>query len=339
MGGSPSDEPTGPARLNAANGLAHDPRPPLHVVAGVVRDARGRVLLTQRTPDRELAGLWEFPGGKCEPGESPEAALARELREELGIDAVVGDALIRVPQCHAGRRLVLDVRCIERFSGEPHGREGQAIEWTPLAALRGYAVPPADRPAVAALLEPPACLVTPCPGDDPSGWLRALDAALERGVRRVQLRTTTADAAWPRLAAEAAARCRAFDVDVRLHGDAELAHAIGAGVHLRAHALRACVRRPVPGTVRLSASCHDANELRRAEAIGCDSALLGPVFETASHPGQPGIGWTRFVQLREAVSLPIYAIGGLGPDDVTAARAHGAQGVAAIRALWPIGSH
>lgn len=314
-----------------------DARPPLHVVAAVIRDAHGRVLLTQRTPDRDLAGLWEFPGGKCEPGEAPEAALARELHEELGIDVVVGDALMRVPQRYADKRLVLDVRCIDRFVGTPHGREGQAIEWVPLDALACYAVPPADRPVVAALLEPATCLVTPDPGADPAGWLRALDTALARGLRRMQLRTTTSDAAWPRLAAEATARCRAAGADVRLHGDIVLASAIGAGVHLRAHELRACTRRPVPADVPLSASCHDADELQRAEALGCDSTLLGPVLPTASHPGQPGLGWARFARLREGVSLPIYALGGLGLDDMATARAHGAQGIAAIRALWPAG--
>lgn len=323
--------------MNASDGNVDDARPPLHVVAGVVRDPRGRVLLTQRTPDRDLAGLWEFPGGKCEPGEAPEAALARELHEELGIDVAVGGPLMRVPQRYADKRLVLDVRCIDAFEGEPHGCEGQAFEWVAIEALARFAVPPADRPVVAALMQPATCLVTPDPGADATAWLHALERALERGVRRVLLRRTASDAAWPRLAAEAAGRCRAAGADVRLSGDVALALSIEAGVHLRAAQLRSCGERPVPDHVPLSASCHDADELQRAEAVGCDFALLGSVLETASHPGQVGIGWARFAQLREDVSLPLYAIGGLGPDDVRVAREHGAQGIAAIRALWPVG--
>jgi 8-oxo-dGTP diphosphatase len=324
-------------RLNDSPITNHASRSPLHVVAGVIRDARGRVLLTQRTAGRDLAGLWEFPGGKCEPGEAPEAALARELHEELGIDVVVGTPLMRVPQRYTDKRLVLDVRCIDTFEGEPHGREGQAFEWASIEALDRYAVPPADRPVVAALMQPATCLVTPDPGADANAWLHTLERTLDQGVRRVLLRTTTPDAAWPRLAAEAAARCRAAGADVRLSGDAALGLSIGVGVHLRAAQLRSCGARPVPDAVPLSASCHDAGELRRAEALGCDFALLGSVLETASHPGQAGLGWARFAQLREDVSLPIYAIGGLGADDVQRAREHGAQGIAAIRALWPIG--
>ena len=74
---------------------------------------------------------------------------------------------------------------------------------------------------------------------------------------------------------------------------------------------------------------------RLAQALGCDAAVLGPVLPTASHPGQPGIGWEAFAALREDVALPIYAIGGLQRDDVAIARRHGAQGIAAIRGLWP----
>lgn len=307
----------------------------IHVVAGVMHDARGRVLLAQRPEGRDHAGLWEFPGGKCEPGETPQAALARELHEELGIDVDVGAPLIRVPQLQGERRLVLDVYAIDRARGAPHGREGQAIEWALPDALAGYAVPPADRPVVAALLQPPCCLVTPDPGPDPVQWLPALERALVDGIRRVHLRTTTPDATWPALAAEAAARCRSAGADVRLHGDVDLARAVGAGVHLRAHELLACAERPVSDDTPLSASCHDVEELQRAEALGCDSVLLGPVRATASHPGQPGIGWARFERLRETVSLPIYALGGLGPGDVATARTHGAQGIAAIRGLWP----
>ena len=124
----------------------------IHVVAGVIRDARGRILLARRTEGRDLAGLWEFPGGKVEPGESPEAALVRELREELGIEASVGAALIRVPQQYPDKRLVLDVRHVE-FRGVPKGLDGQALVWAPPHKLASYPMPPADRPVVAALMQ------------------------------------------------------------------------------------------------------------------------------------------------------------------------------------------
>ncbi|MFD1298037.1 8-oxo-dGTP diphosphatase MutT, partial [Lysobacter gummosus] len=160
----------------------------VEVVAGVIRDARGRILLSRRTEGRDLAGLWEFPGGKREPGETAEAALSRELQEELGIETEVGAALIRVPQAYPDKRLVLDVREIRAWRGSARGREGQALVWVPPHKLASYAMPPADRPVVAALEQADRYLVTPEPGDNDDEWLAALSAALAAGVRRVQLR-------------------------------------------------------------------------------------------------------------------------------------------------------
>ncbi|HSD15672.1 MAG TPA: Nudix family hydrolase [Thermomonas sp.] len=312
----------------------------IHVVAGVIRDARGRILLARRTLGRDLAGLWEFPGGKVEPGESPEDALVRELREELGIEARVGEALVRVPQQYPDKRLVLDVRRVA-FRGVPKGLDGQALAWSPLSALAKYPMPPADRPVVAALTQPDRYLVTPRPTSDDEAWLAALAQALAGGVQRVQLRAPGLDAPrWSALVGRAVALCHAASADVLLNGDIALAGQLGIGVHLRSAQLRdagtaAALAAIRSAGCRIGASCHDAIDLHQAEAIGCDLAVLGPLRATATHPGQPGIGWEAFALLREHVSLPVYAIGGLSPIDIVEARAHGGQGVAAIRGLWP----
>ena len=312
--------------------------PVVEVVAGVLEDARGRILLARRTEGRDLAGLWEFPGGKREPGETPEAALARELHEELGIDVDIGAPLIRVPHRYPHKRLQLDVRHIASWRGTPKGHEGQALAWVPRQKLASYAMPSADRPVVAALLQPDRYLVTPAPVPNGDGqWLAALQRALDGGVRRVQLRASPeVDAArWSSLATSAVDRCRAAGADVLVNGDIDLAHRLRAGVHLRASQLRECRERPLSAGLPVAASCHDADELALAEGLGCDFAVFGPVHATPTHPGVPGIGWRAFASLRETVALPLYAIGGMAVGDVLVARAHGAQGIAAITALWP----
>ena len=320
----------------------------IHVVAGVITDARGRILLARRTRGRDLAGLWEFPGGKVEPGETAEAALVRELREELAIEAVAGDSLIAVPQRYPDKRLVLDVRRIARWSGAVKGLDGQALAWVPPHRLATYPMPPADRPVVAALHDPDCYLVTPAPAFEGSGgdcahraddiraaWLARLRQALEVGIARVQLRAPRACVTcWHPLAEQAVAVCQSYGAQVLLNGDAELAQRLGAGLHLPARQLLALQARAVPAQVPLAASCHSVEELRHAQAIGCDFAVVGPVAASASHPGAPGIGWEAFARLREEVSLPIYAIGGMQPADIAQARRMGAQGIAAIRGLW-----
>lgn len=308
----------------------------IEVVAGVITDKRGRILLSRRTPNRDMPGLWEFPGGKREAGETPEAALARELDEELGIRVSVGAPLITVPQQYPSKRLRLDVRHVVHWDGVPRGREGQALAWVAPDKLGRYSMPPADLPVVAALQTPDRYLVTPPPGDDDAAWLRALDDALRAGIRRVQLRLPgVPDDRRQALLQQALARCHRRDARLLFNGAVEIALAAGAGVHLTSVALHDHADRPVPAGTLLAASCHDAHDLAQAARIGCDFVVLGPVAETDSHPGQPGIGWTAFAQLRETCAVPIYAIGGMTPDDIPEARRHGAQGIAAIRSLWP----
>jgi len=310
----------------------------VEVVAGVLEDARGRILLARRTEGRDLAGLWEFPGGKREPGETPEAALARELHEELGVDVDIGAPLIRVPHRYPHKRLQLDVRHVASWRGTPKGHEGQALAWVPRQKLARYAMPSADRPVVAALLQPDRYLVTPAPLANGDGqWLAALQRALDGGVRRVQLRASPdVDAArWSSLASTAADQCRAAGAEVLVNGDIELARRLQVGVHLRASQLHETRERPLPAGLPVAASCHDGDELALAEGLGCDFAVFGPVHATPSHPGVPGIGWKAFASVRENVALPLYAIGGMAVGEIPVARAHGAQGIAAIRALWP----
>ena len=310
---------------------------PIHVVAGVIQDARGRILLARRTAGRDLAGMWEFPGGKVDPGETPEQALARELHEELGIRIGNSAPLIAVPQAYRDKRIVLDVRRIVGWSGSAVGRERQALAWVPQDKLASYPMPPADRPVVAALRQPDCYLITPEPDPQHSDdFLRTLERALKAGVRRVQLRShVLASDALRTLAVATLERCRAAGAELLINADVELARALGIGVHLRAAQLMELSERPLPAKFAVAASCHDADELRRAEKIGVDFVALGPVAVTASHPDRAPLGWKDFARLREQVALPIYALGGMVVGDIAHARANGAQGIAAIRGLWP----
>jgi len=314
-----------------------DSGPAVHVVAGVITDPRGRILITRRTAGRDLAGLWEFPGGKVDPGETPEQALARELHEELGIHVEDPQPLIRVPFAYDHKRIVLDVRRIGAWTGTAVGRERQALAWAPPSKLASYPMPAADRPVVAAMQQPDRYLVTPEPTERDHGrFLQALERALQSGVRRVQLRARSmpTDALRP-LAKAAQKLCRAARAELLLNGEVALARELGLGLHLRAAQLMASRERPLPAKVPVAASCHDEAELRHAEALGLDFAVLGPIAATPSHPDRPPMGWQGFANLRERVALPLYGLGGLGAADLEAARHHGAQGVAAIRGFWP----
>jgi mutator protein MutT len=126
----------------------------VHVVAAAVIDATGRVLIAQRPEGKHLAGGWEFPGGKLEPGEERVAGLARELREELGITICRPRPLIRVRHAYPSREVLLDIWVVKRYGGEPEGLDGQALRWCTQDELAVAELLPADKPIVAVLRLP-----------------------------------------------------------------------------------------------------------------------------------------------------------------------------------------
>jgi len=125
----------------------------VHVAVGVILDDTRRVLLSRRAEGAHQGGLWEFPGGKVEPGESLAAALSRELHEELGIRIGRTSALLAVRHDYGDKRVFLDVHVVWDFRGEPRPREGQPLAWVSSVELPGYQLPAANVPIVAAVSE------------------------------------------------------------------------------------------------------------------------------------------------------------------------------------------
>jgi 8-oxo-dGTP diphosphatase len=123
----------------------------IEVAAGLIRDEAGRYLITQRRRGSHLAGLWEFPGGKVEAGETPAACLGRELTEELSATFTVGDLVETVRWEYPDRTVVLHFFDCRHAAGEIVPREEQAMEWVEPARLAGYDFPPADRELIARL--------------------------------------------------------------------------------------------------------------------------------------------------------------------------------------------
>jgi 8-oxo-dGTP diphosphatase len=311
---------------------------PIHVMVGAIVDPAGRVLVTKRPDHVHQGGLWEFPGGKLEPGESPERGLARELFEELGIRVDASRPLIRIRHDYGDRHVVLDVRYVQAYAGIPAGLEGQPLVWQHPDAMDPAGFPAADRPIIRALSLPDCMLITgPDPGE-PEIFLARLARAIDSGIRLVQLRSHGLDRSrYRNLARRAFAICERGGARLLLNRDPQETLGLPRhGLHLAGRLLEGLDTRPGLSDDLVGASCHDAADLMRAADLGLDYALLSPVKATASHADAAPLGWGRFAELVDKATLPVYALGGLAASDLDVARNHGAQGVAAIRGFWPI---
>ena len=125
----------------------------IHVAVGIIRNIQGEVLIALRDQKKHQGGLWEFPGGKVEAGESVIEALKRELHEELGLELISSSPLLEVEHNYGDKLVRLDVWEVENFQGTASGMEGQPIKWVGLEELQNYQFPAANIEIVSFLLE------------------------------------------------------------------------------------------------------------------------------------------------------------------------------------------
>lgn len=307
----------------------------IHVAVAVVFDGQGRVLISRRPDHVHQGGLWEFPGGKLESGETPQAGLQRELLEELGISMQSARPLIRVFHVYPDKSVLLDVWRVTRYSGEAAGLEGQPVDWVAADKLAERSFPAADIPIIKALNLPERYLITPEPDLRDAQFLEKLERALARGISLVQLRARAMSAADYRVfVPEVQAVCRAAGARLLLNADPLLAQELDAdGVHLNSGRLMATAERPA-GIQLLGASCHTQAEVKHAGALGLDFIVVSPVQKTGSHPGAIVLGFDGLRVLTELSTVPVYALGGMSEADLDKAFQSGAQGIAAISGLW-----
>lgn len=309
----------------------------IEVVAAVIERPDGAFLLASRPEGRAYAGWWEFPGGKVEAGESLQQALARELHEELGITVQTAYPWMTRAFDYAHAKVRLHFFRVTAWTGEPHPHEGQGgLAWTHAAAPTVTPILPANGPVLRGLQLPLEYAISEAGTYGIDDFLLRLEARLQGGLRLVQLREKAfAPDDYAALARAAAALCQAHDALLLINADIELARQVGAGVHLNSKQLGSLDARPDLPWV--AASCHDAQELARAVALGCDFAVLSPVLPTASHPGEPTLGWALFADFVRDCPIPVYALGGQSAATLDSARQHGAHGIAVKGSAWKIG--
>jgi 8-oxo-dGTP diphosphatase len=306
----------------------------VEVSAAVLQRNDGSFLLAQRPLGKIWAGYWEFPGGKVEVGENAHHALVRELREELGITVQTAYPWLTRVFTYPHATVRLNFFRVTAWSGDLHPHEGQQFSWQQPAKVSVQPVLPANAAILRALELPTLYAISNTAELGAETFLARLEARLDAGLRLIQLREKSLGQDELRdLARRVVAMALARGAKVLLNGDAALAREVGAdGVQLTSMQLAELHDRPVVDWC--AASCHCAADLRRAEALGCDFALLSPVLPTQSHPGAPHLGWDAFAAIAADSSIPVYALGGLTHEDMRCAWQHGAHGIALLRQAW-----
>lgn len=304
----------------------------LHVAVGVIKNADGQILISQRPEHLHQGGLWEFPGGKVEARESVLQALTRELSEELHIQVEQAEPLLKVRHHYPDLSVLLDVWLVKKFSGLAEGREGQAIRWVLSHELTDYDFPAANFPIIHAAQLP--CFYAILDDAEPEALMANLHKILAQHISLIQARLKNLSApAVTEFLQQALPLCEQHGAKLLINSAVKNALQFNSdrvGLHLTSRHLMKLDKRPkLQGW--LAASCHNLAQLQLAEKIGVDFAVLAPVLKTETHPDASPLGWDMFAKLVEEVNIPVYALGGVSITDKDIAKSRGGQGIAGIR--------
>ena len=348
----------------------------VHVAVAVIVNTNNEVCISLRHKNAHQGGLWEFPGGKVEQGETIKQALVREIKEELNLEIKQSRPLITISHSYDDKAVCLHVCKIISYQGVATGLEGQQVKWLPVSQLSVDDFPAANSPVIKAVQLPDKYLITG-KFTDSDDFIYKLKKAIACGIKLIQLRlkdnVIIAPPSWLSakyrpsvdinekgmkensregitqvqfLLEQTAELCKQAEVSLMLNLSADYLHRVDlsqiefAGFHADSKTLNILSQRPIrqlkrqPGGSLFSASCHNMEELLLAIKLKADFVVLSPVQKTASHPDMQAMGWSQFSNLIENISVPVYALGGVSENDLQVAWQHGAQGIAAISALW-----
>lgn len=317
----------------------------IHVAVAVIVNENNEVCISLRHKYSHQGGLWEFPGGKVENDETVEQALVREIKEEIGIEIREFRPLINISHNYQDSKqhkaVCLQVYKVLSYRGKALGHEGQQVKWQPVNQLSSDEFPAANLSIIKAVQLPEKYLIT---GKfiDSDDFINKLKNALNNEITLVQLRLKNnslrdLNQLQP-LVEQTAVLCKQAGAKLMLNlsndslDQIDLSKIEFSGFHADSKTLQALSQRPDASL--FSASCHNKKELLKAERLNADFLVLSPVQKTASHPEMQAMGWSQFSNLVENIPVPVYALGGVSEIDLETAWQHGAQGIAAISALW-----
>jgi 8-oxo-dGTP diphosphatase len=298
------------------------------------------ILIAKRADHQHQGGLWEFPGGKVEAGESVQVALQRELEEELGLVSSLDDMrpLITIPFHYPDKSVLLDVWAVynagafKKAQGtEAQGKEGQPLVWAEQSELAHYEFPAANKAIIDALLLPKKIAITQDNNEPDVILSQVANTLRNQGDTWIQLRAPSLDQQqFTQLAMKLYGLCH--EAGSKLIWNCPLDWyqvAFADGLHLSRCNLKDIEGRPIPATQWLSTACHNLEELEDTQHR-IDYVLVSPVHETTTHPKANALTWSGFKVITDQARIPCYALGGMQCSELSEATQFGGQGIAGI---------
>ena len=316
--------------------LNADSKPWVEVAIGLLIK-EGKVCLTLRQSHQHLAGHWEFPGGKIEQNETPQHALTREFKEELGVDTFNWQPLITVPWHYENVSVRLHVFQTEAFSGQPQGLEGQQVEWCPVGMLSEKHFPEANKGILTALALPTIYMKIGAFKSE-QACLNQFNQALKQGVKLAQLNSKGfIQTDFIRLANQLADAAMEDNAQLMLSAPPEWLAMVpnAAGLQLSSKEAQSYDSRPISENKWLAISTHNQQQVEHALTLGADIILISPVNTTKAHPDLEALGWQGLQSMIAEIPVPVFGLGGMRLEDASGAVQYGAQGVMLTKGVWP----
>ena len=304
----------------------------IKAVVGVLDNDLDQILIAKRQDHQFMAGYWELPGGKIDPGETQQQAIVREMNEELGIQVNKTSLHQRMIYQYPDRVVELSIYRIEDYQNTPYGKEGQAVAWVDIEGLSNYQLLPTMRAFIHSITLPKQYWITPSTNHQSDDWLAQFEQKIQQGIKLIQLRSKVSlDREFIQ---HIYIKCQQHNVNLLLNiPNKSFNEPYANGWHMTTQEMLSLKKRPCADDKLLGASTHTLEEALSAQKIGADFVVISPVQATQTHPDTLPIGWDKATEVVEKLNIPVYFLGGMGLNDLDKTLELGAQGIAGVSAF------
>lgn len=304
----------------------------IKAVVGILRNEHQEILIAKRKKEQFMGGFWELPGGKIKAHETPEQAITRELKEELGIQ--VNQLSLHQTMVHEyeDRTVQLSIYNINKYQNTPLSVEDQAISWVGVNELNNHKLLPTMKAFIDSITLPDKYWITPSTNHQSDGWIEKFNQKLTQDITLIQLRSKAK--LNKNFIQQLHKKCKKNHIKLLLNTvNKTFDEPYCDGWHITTTEMLKLSKRPYTDNKLLSASTHNLTQALQAQKIAVDFIVISPVQATQTHPDTLPLGWNSAKEVVDKLNIPVYFLGGMALKDLEKTQQLGAQGIAGVSAF------